>query len=451
MIHKLPTEIISKIFAQISIKDARACTDAYYARINISTIFRHSSSYSKQENIWRRMHEVLVDRLSDRMYMGKSFPDSTELMKRMIAYGVWASGSRMLDFFVGESIGPESDWDFYIPTNTKKIIYFMEYMKTIGVTWISTVDYYVNRIESNDKDITMPYTDLEYLSKYTGPGIPEYIRQHIVNIYRDDHDIDNLQASNDTIYVLEKSDGSHSSVRVHTGTYGSISIDSIIRGKLHYRGVETNIQLILTGTEKYANMNAIRNFDLSIVQGAMTGFMAFHMYSSHAYNKSGSIWIVDEANDIQTDITKERIKKYEKRGFKLQDGSVTINENCLSPDRLIIRQMGDPDTDTIVYTSGINQRQDPYYLLKQSIYNYTWTETHSAISSNFIVDERRAEMVDRIKQFLYSQDTLSIETIEAIIYGRNTEPDINPRYVYSSINKDYYSKFRPLANSIIHI
>jgi hypothetical protein len=455
MIHKLPIEIISKIYTELSIKDARACTNAYYFKLNIDTIVRYSLFYSRHENAMRKMRQILEDRESIRIYMGESFPDSAELMERMTAYGAWVSGSRVLDFFTGGSIGSQSDWDFYIPTDTRKVVYFMEYMKTIGVTWMPTAEYYVRRIQCRDTGIVVPYRDLEFLARSNNLDIPDYIKESMIHIYEDDHDLENLQSSDHSYYSLIMPDESESSIRVHTGTYGSISIDSIIRGKLSYRGTETNIQLILTGTEKTSNLTAIRNFDLSIVQGAITGFMAFHMYSGHAYNRSGSIWVIDEANVIQCDITKGRVQKYQDRGFKLQDGSVTINENYLGADRLIIRHMGDPDTDIITYTTGINQQQDPYYLLKQSIYNYTWIETHSSISSNFIVDERRTEIADRVTSYLHSQNIYNNNTIQEIIYGNSTnssiESNISQRYVYSSIDKNYYSKFRPLANDINRI
>jgi hypothetical protein len=463
MIHRLPIEIISKIFAYVPIKDIRMCASAYRINVSAKGIIELGSYNIRMSGIGHKIGQCIQERYSAQLYMGQSFPNSKELMERMTAYGAWVSGSRLLEFLVPGSIEPDSDWDFYIPTDIKKVVYFMEFMKTLGVTWISTVEYYVSRIESGDRDIIMPYTDLEYLSKYTGSDIPEYIKEFIMVIYEGDHDTDNLQSSDDTTYELETSDDYGALIRVHTGTYGSINIDSIIRGKLSYHGIETNIQLILTGKEEYSNMNAIRNFDLSIVQGAITGFMVFHMYSSHVYNKSGSIWTINEANEIQCDITKERIKKYRKRGFKLQDGSVTISENHLSADRLIIRHMGDPDTDMIVYTTGIYHHEDPYYFAKQSIYNYTWTETSSSISGNFIIDQRIANVIKNVTNYLRSQGIYDTNITESILYARSNfdydsnsdcdsncdcDPNINSKYTYLSIDKDYYRKFRPLANAI---
>lgn len=103
------------------------------------------SSHPMSESI----RKSALRRCSVSRYLSKHFGSGDELLFHMALCNAYVSGSRALEFFVPGSIGPDSDWDFYVAQRGKpsrptpcseasaecETSRFKRYMETLGVLW----------------------------------------------------------------------------------------------------------------------------------------------------------------------------------------------------------------------------------------------------------------------------------------------------------------------------
>lgn len=438
MLDKFPVEIISEIFWHLSIKDVRSCKKIY----NSTKFYKNGGT---------EMHDAYKDRLSIQLYLAQTFPDSNKLLEHMKAYDAWISGSRALDFFAGDSTDSDSDWDFYIPTDNYKPIYFMKYMESIGVHWISTIEYYIDKINNSSDPINISYDNLLYLSRSDDSTIPNYIKENMQSMIDvAENNIDD-ETTHVTQYELTRPDDTICYIRISEDAYGDTGITDIIRGRLLYRNTQTSIQLILTGAYINSNIDTIRQFDLSIVQCAITGFMAFHMYSNHAYDKLGSVWKTNNLSKNQEALVNKRTKKYGKRGYTFLSCSTNFNSEYLQENWQITRCIGDPQSDVIYYKPNKILAGDKTIPKKRQVYNYKWLESSTELNTHFANNDQKYDQFQEITRYLKNNSIyLSANNETAIIKilnGSSIDIDIPDNYRYPDIDFQYYMKFRALVNS----
>jgi hypothetical protein len=344
MIDTLPFEIAAKIYGYISIDEATSVDIAYReAEYNTShcgySTFRppNTTRDARREFFSNLFH----DRISMNLYLGQHFSDSERLLKCMLINDIYLSGSQALNYFVPGSIDNDSDWDFYSRSTGSEVFRFMEFMKTIGVKWMTSMEWFTEKLEND-----------ECVSGITGKQIKNLRAMMVANL-PDKTISDAIQkltveamihgnTDEEPIIKVKNSKGQDKTFIVRHDIYASFEI---IYGTFNDHGKTQRIQL-MTGAQ---GLQTIMSFYTSVVQCVITGFCAAHMYAKDAYNRQSRIWAAQESHPISAKKTKDSQEKYEKRGFMFYKSALSTMEFPYQANVIFKRHLKDPDSHVIDY------------------------------------------------------------------------------------------------------
>jgi hypothetical protein len=230
---------------------------------------------------------------------------------------------------------------------------------------------------------------------------------------------------------------------------------SVVFGLFQYHDLNSTIKLKITGFALDHMINCIRGQDLSILQCAITGYSAFHMYPNDVYDKQCSIWAFEHDCVFTYMPSEQMTKKYRDIGYKLIKGSRHLpNEETLRQVK-VSRTIGDINSEVMTFLRLNAWSYDSAQDEKKALYEYRWDEypsflRHTSIQHDgtdlhlFILRSRMEEYFRRSSNSIQSD---LIETFESAC--DNFEKSVfdggklsmSEKYAYQSIDEDYYAQF----------
>ncbi|KAL7908051.1 hypothetical protein GGI35DRAFT_469852 [Trichoderma velutinum] len=108
------TATVADIMKKLSVTDA----------LSLRNNFAHS----------KILNDCLNQRVDPVAYFQQTFDYPITLIAAIFNSGCILSGSRALEYFFPRSIGPESDWDFYIPAYKKSVVNIVNALQICSVT-----------------------------------------------------------------------------------------------------------------------------------------------------------------------------------------------------------------------------------------------------------------------------------------------------------------------------
>lgn len=422
----LPPEIVDEILSIISIRDCHNITKAY--RI---------PALDPQSDVGKKLHDHINRRKSPLAYLGNYFRNPKELIGAMIKSGVVISGSRALNFFVGDACTPESDWDFYIPKDYQGIYDFMKYMETSQQTvWHPTISTFEDKIYGSIQPVNVTQMELERVISVIGgneahkttTNIAEGILLVIVSRSGFGDDIDRADLAEESAIrrsgrkgihikhnfdtnVYEVAFGTHTSKLTINGADEYIG-NCIICGTMTYGSINTKVQVIICDASVTGPLKKISRFDLSITQSFISGFGSVHMYADDAYNKR-----IRAQDGIDMGANRSWVK-YTLRGYKTYIRSVSRDFDEYATNEFTRRIIGDSGCHCIDFV--IKDRKSSYYddiKAKTRLYNFSWLETQCGMHEDFFVNQAMRESYILIRDKYKHTDFVSENTLKKVANG----------------------------------
>ena len=346
MIDTLPFEIAAKVYGYISIDEATS-VDIAYREAEYDT-FHCGYSTFRPRNTTRDakrkfFSDLFHDRISMNLYLGQHFSDSQGLLKCMLINDIYLSGSRALNYFVPGSIDNESDWDFYSQSTGSEVFRFMEFMKTIGVKWMTSMEWFTEKLENDECVSGITGKQIKSLRAMMLTSVPDKTISDAIHKLTVEAMIHGNIDEEPTIKV-KNSKGKDKTFIVRYDVYASFDI---IYGKLNSHGETQRVQLMI-GAQ---GLQTIMRFYTSVVQCVITGFCAAHMYAKDAYNRQSRLWVAQQDHPISAQKTKDSREKYEKRGFMFYKSSLSTMEFPYQANVIFKRHLKDPDSHVIDYNT----------------------------------------------------------------------------------------------------
>jgi hypothetical protein len=388
MLSKLPYEIVSKIYSYLTINEVTSVDIAYreaeYNPFSSGYGYNDSDSEAEEEtqnNFFRNLYE---DRISMNLYLGEHFSNSQGLLKCMLMNDILLSGSRALDYFVPGSTDKDSDWDFYADGEVNNTYRFMEFMKTIGVTWLTAIEWFNEKLENDEHQSGITIKQIRMLWKMANmTDCSKIISESIAKLYTTVREDTTMSINEDTITVVN-SKGKDKVFVLRHDIYASFKI---IYGKFNNHGKIQRIQLMV-GT---SGLKTIMDFYTSALQCLITGFCAAHMYATDAYNRQSRLWLPEGDMPEKNRKMIDSRKKYEKRGFKFYTFASTTSKFPYQRNTIIKRHLKDPKSHVIdyaldkVYPSGIRLEDLDDFLTfvsdkRRKFYEFSWIENGRNLS-----------------------------------------------------------------------
>lgn len=444
MLLRFPLEVIEKVFSYCSIRDVELCLEAYgnlQDRYSDMHFWDDDREPLHKHQWYDKLWQSAKSRVDPRLYLNTHFSNPTELLNNMVLNDVCISGSRALEFFVGDATDSNSDWDFYIPNNHQKIFNFMEYMKSIGVKWHNTLEYFKSKIDNEEEEMSMSFLELHFLSKTKRfQSNPQYLVQCIEDLvmqYEEKADsIDEIRSYPDSFKLsCRRKDQSIKYIIIVPDAYQFISL---IHGSLKHKQREISIQLIIVDNKTNSVLDALLSFHISIVQCVITGFMAVHMYANDAYSRNSKIWATDYADcEVREMKILQSIQKYMDRGFKFFRPRYHVRF-VDSKVPVIKRVIGDESCEVIHFNIDRSLHENLITIKKDRMYDFSWLQSVK-LSNNYYSQEQQTQSDNDIDYF---------DSIASNILDRD---DINSPQDYESPNIDsqYYVLFRILDRMTI--
>lgn len=335
------------------------------------------------------LETLMNDRKSIVRYLSPHFPNPRTLLESMLFSDVYLSGSRALDYFVPGSTSNDSDWDFYVGSDSTKIYSFMQFMESIGTRWITAAEWFEDRLNDG---VSHGITEgqIEHLESIKDTLILDQVTRTA---------IEELSDATEQLHIgPHEIDGEHEVDVTVTNKYNNtkpftIRKDEyakfdIIYGQLTYHGKTHKIQL-MTGCHR---LHTILEFYMSAVQCVITGFCAAHMYASDTYKMKSSVWLSDDQSNITRQRTEWSKSKYKERGYTLYDIPVNEIDNPYQSQGIVKRSLRDSNSHVIDFNIYSDTRTKYSNVLDESANNY----------SNSIVDKDKIAMYISAKRRQFS-------------------------------------------------
>jgi hypothetical protein len=346
MIHTLPFEIAAKIYGYLSIDEATS-VDIAHREGEYDTFHCGYSTFRPRNTIRDTKRQffssLFQDRISMNLYLGQHFSDSEGLLKCMLINDIYLSGSRALNYFVPGSIDDNSDWDFYSQSTGNEVFRFMEFMKTIGVKWMTSMEWFTEKLENDECVSGITAKQIKNLRAMMAANVPDKITFDAIHKLTVQSKIYENTDEEFTIKV-KNSKGKDKIFIVRHDIYANFDI---IYGTFSDHGKTQRIQLMI-GSQ---GLQTIMRFYTSVVQCVITGFCAAHMYAKDAYNRQSRLWVAQENHPISAKKTKDSQEKYEKRGFVFYKSSLSTMEFPYQANVIFKRHLKDPDSHVIDYNT----------------------------------------------------------------------------------------------------
>jgi hypothetical protein len=443
MIHKLPYEIVAKIYGHLSIDEVTS-VDITYREADYDTShhgyshLEHIKGINQQKTIFfKRLFE---DRISMNLYLGQHFSDSQGLLKCMLINDIYISGSRALDYFVPGSTDENSDWDFYADGNKDKIFRFMEFMTSIGIKWFTTMEWFTRILEDHNSLSSITMKQMKNLLDITSQIQCDKVVDDAIRALHDE-----MINTHDGIYdeesevVVRNSKGDNKRFILRSDIYSSFNI---IYGTFNNHRKTQSVQLMADSS----GIASIMEFYTSALQCGITGFCAFHMYAKDAYNRQSRLWIGPHE---PTRKMRESRKKYEKRGYLFYQSSLSTMEFPYQSNVVFKRRLKDPDSHVIDFNingprideiSKYNQSRLTEFAdeKRRRLYEFSWIQNgRDLMLDGYHSTDVESAKKDAIQQFIQKV--------------ANSQPDPEKkRHMLSTLRdlSSFTGRFRAIANPI---
>lgn len=344
MIHTLPFEIAAKIYGYLSIDEVTSVDIAYreaeYDTYHCGNVI-HRSPFSSHATMREFFSNLFNDRISMNLYLGQHFSHSEGLLKCMLINDIYLSGSRALNYFVPGSIGNDSDWDFYSQSKGDELFRFMEFMKSIGVKWVTSIEWFTEKLENDECESGITTKQIENTHAIATTMSTNQNLLDVVNKLATEAR-DNNEKDEELEIIVKNSKGKDKTFIIRHDVYAMFDI---IYGTFNNHGKKQRIQLMI-GTQ---GLQTIMRFYTSVVQCVITGFCAAHMYAKDAYNRQSRIWVAQEDHPISAKKTRDSQRKYEERGYMFYKSSFSTMEFPYQANVVFKRCLKDPDSHVIDY------------------------------------------------------------------------------------------------------
>ncbi|KAL7903714.1 hypothetical protein GGI35DRAFT_472902 [Trichoderma velutinum] len=337
------------------------------------------------------LDDCLDQRVDPVSYFQQTFDYPVTLMAAMFDSGCILSGSRALEYFFPGSIGPESDWDFYVPAYKESVVDMVNALQICGVSWNTDASNIASDLFSHGK-ATITRVMLESLVTWvTGLGegtamsilgneLYEIARAYSRQTELDLKDVSTLEM------VLDSEKNIHfvPILRVwpreddktpYQDLFGRPF--SILNGTIATSRGSEKVQLIICSRYKEIKscMSFIGDFYASHVQCFIRGWCAGHLYYNQTSTKKATVWrhLKNDSSILKA------IRKYKTRGFELIDRKGS---------NAVIRTLTDDDAYLGVYGS-MYRKYIPKYCYsilndwldkrEQNIESLSWLENDGRI------------------------------------------------------------------------
>lgn len=387
MIQTIPYEILSRFYAKLSIRDAKALTLAF----SLKSPYRQT------------FDDLYNDRVNPILYFTDYFPKPDKLLESMLYTDVYLSGSRSLNFFVPGSADENSDFDFYIDSPKQNIYNFMEDIKSNGVRWLSALEWFELKLNNKNSISTIIPSEIVLLNTnkdiYPCKQSTKKAIKDLFDAYKEQEAQFLGREKEDLNVTVIDEDGDKKTFISRDDIY---SRHQIIRGILQYQNKKYKIQLIITIDRK---MTVILDFYSSAVQSVITGFCATHMYAKDAYQRKSIIWDSDIYYDPNKQKITSSIEKYKKRGYTFYKTRKDHIRDVYQNDTAIKRSLKDSESHTIDFDIDLSEgyslrgnkryRRNEYLNAKRRLfYEYAWVE----YGGSLMLDMYTQDMQSRVLQ-----------------------------------------------------
>lgn len=454
MINTLPYEVASQIYGYLSIDEVTS-VDIAYKEENYSDIhcgcdevyYTESPRYDIQVpkpgfNITKILFftKLFNDRISMNLYLGQYFSDSKGLLKCMLINDIILSGSRSLEYFVPGSTDENSDWDFYADADKDKIFRFMEFMKLLGVRWLTTLEWFIEKLEDDASISSITSNQVNALVDITSTGTENAVANTAAKCLLDRMEYEAFAGDSEEIEIYVKnSKGHEKTFVVRTDQYSNFNI---IHGTFNNHGKTQSIQLMTDSS----GIVSIIDFYTSALQCGITGFCAFHMYAKDAYNRQSRLWIRPSE---PTKAMRESRKKYEKRGYLFYQSPLSTMKFPYQANVVFKRHLKDPDSHVIDFNidgpriddiSKYNMSRIMEFAneKRRKFYEFSWIQN----GRDLMLDEYHSTDMENAKKSAIQ------EFIQKLVSGQR-DPE-KRRQMLSTLRdlSTHTGRFRPIVDPI---
>jgi hypothetical protein len=259
----------------------------------------------------------------------------------MLINDIYLSGSRALNYFVPGSIGNDSDWDFYSQGTGNEVFRFMEFMKTVGVKWMTSMEWFTEKLENDECVSGITAKQIRNLRMMMISNMPNPITCNAIHKLTVEGRIHHITSEEFTIKVRNSKNKDKTFILRHD-IYAKFDI---IYGTFNDHGETQRVQLMVGAK----GLETIMRFYTSVVQCVITGFCAAHMYAKDAYNRQSRLWVAQEEHPVSAKKTKDSREKYEKRGFMFYKSPFSTMEFPYQANVVLKRCLKDPESHVIDY------------------------------------------------------------------------------------------------------
>lgn len=227
-----------------------------------------------------------------------------------------------------------------------------------------------------------------------------------------------------------------------------------VYGSMQHQNIKLNIELS-TGSRGFRDMldNIVR-LDLSILQCAITGYSAFHMYASDVYDKQASMWGFEHDCTWSYMLSDELIQKYKDLGYKMIIGSRYLPSTATLKQLRVSRTIGGIGSEILTFPESWLCESAKYE--RSELDTYIWDEYPSFLRRHSTYHhETHVKLVafrDRMEEyFMKHQQTISSDTINKLTdkyYDLEIAVNLCPalsldkKSEYDLIDEEYYTQFK---------
>lgn len=367
----LPYELISELLSKMDITA-------------VDGIDKQVSSTEDVTGRYSKVTAASAERRSILKYLNDNFGNGKKLLAAMGKSDVYISGSRSTEFFCPGSIGPRSDWDFFLPHDMLAMYNFMIALTDMGVTWLTPTDSFNRRLMNDGDSIIVSMRTLETL-----------IDNGAIAKKAKDLDIKLGELSGDTALdhcnISVREGALNMELREAEDGYEAMLGDiCIIHGEIDRHGITTPVQLI---TQRQAKGDTCRvtvpyGFHSSVVQSFIGPVSAGHMYGKLTSEKKAYAWNVRKSASTEHNIARtsdiidtanvRQWNKYEDRGFEFMyppEGKMDFS----------LRQIRDSMSHYTEYPDVIDLPADVQRLYLQCSRSMTWYQTATCTKPAYLL------------------------------------------------------------------
>jgi hypothetical protein len=315
------------------------------------------------------------DRISLQRYFTNNGFNGKEMINILATSHAFVIGPRALEFFVPQTIGSESGWNFYIDNSEIKVYKFMRSMEKIGVVWDDLITRIQQRIINHQEEVCGTQHDFEIAFNELSKTIDENTEDgiglhHMIEEYQY---IQSEVLSSDRIIFWHGDDGSIISSPVNEeNQHRGHDCRNEVHGSIMIDGNKIPITLCLNRAygKGFDVVKFLHKYRLSIMQCMLTGFGAIHLYGKEACKKISYKWEPPMSPwEVNQNIrSREEIASYLDKGFTIMYHPWSKKEPELTRD-------SKNDSIKILSTCHFGWNEDYWKEMQYQYLDIRWTES----------------------------------------------------------------------------